>query len=135
MKPASHSGDRRRICRYPVVLEDALLGWRQEPSFANTPVRIVNLSAQGCLVEVRRCPRLEVRQSVWIRPHEGSGAGWIEGRIISIQKPLIGKSRVRISFLVPVAYEAFKKLVYGLEQFGALLRPEGPEHEKDHFWK
>jgi hypothetical protein len=135
MTPASQSGDRRRICRYPVTLHDALLGWWQEPSFTNTPVRLVNLSTNGCMVEAAQRPLLKPRQSVWIHPDDASGAGWIEGRIVSITKPLIGKYRVRISFLTPVAYEPFKKLICGPDNPGEIHRAEAPEHEMDHFWK
>ena len=61
----------------------------------------------------RGTPKLMTGQSVWIRPHKASAAAWKEGRVIAVRKPLFGKCKVRISFLVPFEYETFKQLVYG----------------------
>jgi hypothetical protein len=135
MKPVTSDSDRRRICRYPVVTPDALLGWREEPNFKNTPARLVNLSLNGCMVELLQRPGVTAQQSVWVYPHEISGAGWTEGRIVEVSKPLFGKCRVRIAFLAPLAYEPFKRLIYGLDQPGELPEEELPEHERDHFWR
>jgi hypothetical protein len=135
IKPGSETGDRRRVCRYRVVLEDALLGWWQDSCFTNVPARLINLSLQGCLVELQRLPDLSPRQSVWVHPHKESQVGWFEGRIISVRKPLLRQCKVRILFLAPLGYEPFKKLVYGPEYLSDGCPRVAPAHEQDHFWK
>jgi hypothetical protein len=133
--PGSGAGDRRRVCRYPVIFQDASLGWRLESEFMNTTVKLVDLSLNGCLIESPRHPDLSQQQSVWLHAHSSTVAEWTEGRIVSIKKTWTGKCRVRIAFLAPFAYEPFKELVYGREHFEEFPQHDSPEHERDHFWK
>jgi PilZ domain len=85
--------------------------------FKSTPVRLVDLSLNGCLIELARAPHLSAQQSIWLHAHSLAVAGWAEGRIVSIKKTWAGKCRLGIAFLAPMAYEPFKKLIYGREHF------------------
>jgi hypothetical protein len=134
-EPVPNPGDRRRVCRYAVVLEDALLGWWQEAQFIRMPVRLVDLSVHGCLVESSRVPSLTERQKVWVQPRGLSEAEWTEGQIVIVRKRLLGKCQVRISFRAPMPYEPYKSLIYGPDHLVDLPGEHVPEHERDHFWK
>jgi len=133
--PGARAGDRRRVCRYPVIFQDASLGWWLESEFTSTPVRLVDLSLNGCLIELTGRPGLGAQQSVWVHAHSLTVAEWTEGRIASVKRTWSGKCRVGIAFLAPLAYEPFKKLIYGREQFEDCRPQDLPEHERDHFWK
>jgi hypothetical protein len=134
-KPGPGAGDRRRVCRHPVVYQDASLGWWLESEFKSTPVRLVDLSLNGCLIELARAPHLSAQQSIWLHAHSLAVAEWTEGRIVSSKKTWAGKCRLGIAFLAPMAYEPFKKLIYGREHFQESPPDDLPEHERDHFWK
>lgn len=131
----SGGGDRRRVCRYPVVLPDASLGWWLEHEFTSIPARLINLSLHGCLIEVDSRPTLCEHQSVWVHAHSLAVAEWNEGQVIAIKKSWTSKCRIRILFLAPMQYEPFKKLIYGREHFDDSTQPDSPEHERDHFWR
>jgi hypothetical protein len=133
--PGTEAGDRRRVCRYPVIFQDASLGWWLESEFMSTPVRLVNLSLSGCLIESHRRTTLNKQQSVWMHAHSGTAAEWTEGRIVSIKKTWAGKCLVGIAFLGSFPYEPFKKLIYGREICEDTSQKDSPEHERDHFWK
>jgi hypothetical protein len=135
VRTKSASGDRRGICRYEVVIHDALLRWRQGSSFTQMPVRVVNLSLNGCLIHSPQLPGVSAPQDVWICLQTDPVQDWIEGRIISIRKPLFRKFEVRISFLTTLGFETFKRSVYGPDHWQDGDSRATPEHERDHFWK
>ena len=39
--------ERRRVCRYAVVQNQAWLGWWRDQAFLNTPARILDISPRG----------------------------------------------------------------------------------------
>jgi hypothetical protein len=131
----SPASDRRRACRYPVVFQDTLLGWWQDACFVHVSAHLVDLSTNGCLAELARHSNLKTGQSVWVRPQSASLAAWKEARVIAVRKPLFGKCRVRILFLIPFEYEIFKKLVFGPDHLRDTHQSNGLEHETDEFWK
>jgi hypothetical protein len=135
VQQSSGGGDRRRVCRYAAALQDASLGWWEGSCFVEVPARLVNVSANGCLVELARLPKPRARESIWFQSRKASLGEWTEGRIVSVRKPLLRKCKISISFAAPFAYESFKKMVYGLEQVENDTRTEAPEHERDNFWK
>jgi len=96
---------------------------------------MIDISLSGCMVESSHLPRRMERQSVWVRPLGVAPSDWAEGIIVSVRKPLFGKSQVRVAFLAPFPYESFKGLVYGPENRRELADSASPEHEQDHFWK
>lgn len=101
----------------------------------STPVRLLNLSLSGCLIESHRRTKLTKQQAVWVQAHSVTVAEWTEGRIVSIKKTWTGKCLVGIAFLGTFPYEPFKKLIYGREICVESSQKDSPEHERDHFWK
>ncbi len=134
-KPGPGTDDRRRVCRYPVVFQDASLGWWLKSEFTSTPVRLVDLSLNGCMIELTGRPNLVEQQSVWVHPHSLTVAEWTEGRIASLKRTWSGKCRVGIAFRAPLAYEPFKLLIYGRDILDESSNRDSPEHEQDNFWK
>jgi hypothetical protein len=132
---ASAPGDKRRVCRYRVLLQDALLGWWEQEKFVSTPARLINLSTSGCLIELPRTPERAKGEPGWICPLGLSQAQWIEGVVVSVKKPLLKNCRIGISFRAHVTFESFKTLVYGSGNLGEAVADDAPEHERDHFWK
>jgi hypothetical protein len=133
--PGFGAGDRRRVCRYRPALQQALLGWWQESSFTNLPVCLADLSLNGCLLELDRLPDLPAQQAVWVHLHKETQLDWVEGRIISVRKPLLRKCKIRVLFVAPLAYESFKRVIYGPEYLRGHSPTSKPEHEWDQFWK
>jgi hypothetical protein len=129
------SSDRRSSCRYRVRLPDASLGWWNGSNFIDVPVRLVNISLNGCMVELPKMLGRNATQSVWLRPRTISTPEWVEGVIIAVRKPFIKPCRVRIAFLTHFPYESFKELVYGPDHLPDPLSGEAPEHEQDHLWR
>ena len=127
--------DRRRVCRYSVNLPDGALGWWEGGSFTETTCRIIDLSTNGCLIELRPKSHLAEQQSVWLRPPGVEPGAWIEGAIISIRKPLFRACQIRIRFLADLPYDLFKNLVFGTGEPHESAGAVGPEYEKDHFWR
>jgi hypothetical protein len=133
--PPSSVHERRRICRYSVVLPDALLGWWKDGHFVNTPVRLVDLSMGGCMIELPRLPSQSKGENIWLCPSALAKAEWTEGVIIALKKPLLRNCLVRIKFVAPFPYAAFKTLVYGKENLGPVAPTDTPEHERNDFWR
>jgi hypothetical protein len=131
----SGAADKRRVCRYPVLLQDALMGWWEESNFVSTPVRLLNLSTSGCLIELPRTPKPGKGQPAWICPLGLSPTQWIEGAVASVRKPFLKNCRVGIAFRAQVTFESFKTLIYGSGHLFDDAADRGPEHERDHFWK
>jgi hypothetical protein len=131
----AESSDRRHSCRYRVLFPDASLGWWSESSFIDVPVRLLNISLNGCMVELPKMLGRNERQSVWLRPRSIATADWTEGVIIAVRKPFVKPCRVRIAFLTHYPYESFKELVYGLDHLRDPLCADAPEHEQDHLWR
>jgi hypothetical protein len=129
------SSDRRRSVRYAVFFPDALLGWWEGSSFVEVPARFLDLSLQGCMLELRRVPARTARQVGWIRSLAASPDQWVEGVVLSVRKPLIKRCRVRVAFRDPFPYQSFKKLVCGSEDLHATIRTDVAPHEQDHYWK
>ncbi len=127
--------DRRRSCRYGVMFPDALLGWSEGTSLIELPARLLDLSLQGCMLELRKRPARTPQQPVAVRSLADSSAEWVAGVVVSVRKPLIKPCRIRIVFREAFPYQLFKKLVYGTEDLRASSHNGGPAHEQDHYWK
>ncbi len=129
------SNDRRRICRYRVLYQDALIGWPEGSSFIQVRARLLDLSLAGCMLELPKRPARTARQPIWVRSLADSSETWVEGVVRLVRKPLMKRCRIRISFCDPFPYESFKKLVYGTADFRESMRDPAPPHERDHYWK
>ncbi len=128
-------GDRRRVCRYPTVVERAYLGWWQESTFVTEPACLVDLSLNGCMLALDRLPAIAAGGSVYVHLNMGAQHDWVEGRMIAARKRILRKCEVRVSFSTPLGYEHFKELVYGPEYLGEHAHRSVPNHEWDQFWK
>jgi hypothetical protein len=129
------SNDRRRTCRYTVFFEDALLGWWDGPNFVEVPARFLDLSLQGCMLELPRAPARTARQDAWVRSLATAADEWAKGVVLSVRKPLMKRCRVSVAFCDPFPYQSFKKLVCGNEDLRATIRDVVALHEQDHYWK
>jgi len=88
------------------------LGWWQKTQFITTPVRLVDISVNGCLAESRCVPQLTARQPVWVHPCGMLQAEWTEGQVVRVRKRFLGRCQIRVIFPVPLAYDLFKRLVF-----------------------
>lgn len=129
----SASGDRRKTCRYPVVIRYGLLGWRVGETFVETKVRIENISLFGCLVTSDRALQRKPGEQIWFKVPEAASSDWVEGILIASRKPLFQQCSTRVKFLESFPYAVFKQLVNGPEEEEKEL--DRPEHELDMFWK
>jgi hypothetical protein len=129
------AADKRRVCRYRVILQDSLLGWWEEASFVSTPARLVNLSSSGCLIELPRIPKPAKGQAAWICPLGLPATQWFEGTVVSVRKPFLKNCRMGIVFRAHVTFESFKTLIYGSGDLYGAAPDTAPAHERDHFWK
>ena len=94
----------------------------------------VDISMQGCRVKSRVRPAPKPGEPIWFQAPEANPEEWIEGVLVSTNKPFLRKSTSRIRFLKSLPYQTFKMLVYGPEGQD-LERSERPEHEADHIWR
>ena len=132
--PPSGSSDRRRVCRYPVVLDEAWLGWWQGQAYESTPARIIDLSLHGARLTVDRFP--PSGQRVWFCPPGVlAREDWIEVKLVGMKKQLFGGRGVRVAFLKHFPYEIFKKLVYGPDVYVPVEPPVWlPEESAERNW-
>jgi hypothetical protein len=128
-------GDRRQVCRYPVIHPDASAGWWEDKHFCTARAQMIDISMSGCLMVLARGAKRAVGQPIWLCPLELATADWIEGVVVAAHKPFLGPCSVRMTFLTPFPYESFKKLVYGTQHVDHRAGEDAPEHERDHFWK
>ena len=120
--PPPGSKDRRSICRYSVVIDDAWLGWWEGPTFQNTPAKIIDISLRGALVTVQRFPPKD--RTIWLCPPGiTSSDDWIEVKPVGMRKKLFGPREVRMVFRRLFPYEVFKTVVYGRDVVQARRTP------------
>jgi hypothetical protein len=129
------SSDRRRSCRYRVLIDDAILEWPAGPSALELPARLIDLSLHGCMLELKKLPAKSEQQAVRIRFPAAVDQEWVGGIVCSIRKPMFKCCRIRIAFHDSFPYQTFKKLVYGRDDFSKSSSAEAPAHERDHYWK
>lgn len=110
--PPPGAGERRSVCRYSVVQEDAWLGWWEGQESRTTAAKIVDISLRGALLTVESFPPKGV--PVWFCPPGVSSPDeWIEVNLVSTRKRLFGPREVRVAFRKVFPYEIFKSVVYG----------------------
>ncbi len=126
--------ERRDTCRYPIVTRSVLLCFDMQGTVVDCRGEIGNISMQGCLVRSRKAPRITPGQAVWLRIEGLDGAGPVEGVVVSSAKPFLRRHSIRIRFAQPLAFLAFKLLVYGPEGRD-LDRRDRPAYETDQFWR
>ena len=133
-QPMNYALDRRIACRYLATTKQVILSNMQSGALADHAAELENVSMQGCLVKSRRNPNLLPGEQVWLKIPGDISTPVIDGIVVSVVKPFLGRCAVRIRFLEPVSYLTFKRLVYGEEAIETNRR-ELPEHENDQFWR
>ena len=63
---APSSQDRRGVCRYSVVQDNAWLGWWEGQAYQTTTAKIIDISLRGASLTVETFPPSE--QPVWFCP-------------------------------------------------------------------
>ncbi len=125
--------ERRSVCRYPVVLTKAWLGWWEGQAFHSTNAQVVDISLRGCKMNVDQLPPRD--HAVWFCPPGTTPSEWIEATLIESSRRLFGPRVVRIAFRTAIPYETFKNLVYGPDAIGPATPASAwvPEAARD-FW-
>jgi hypothetical protein len=126
--------DRRDTCRYPAVTRNAVLSWDIGGSPVEYPVELENISMRGCLVRSRKLLSAQPGQAVRIALEDLESAAPIQGMLVSAVKPFLRRQIIRVRFVDPLPFLAFKMLVYGPEALD-LEQRERPDHETDQFWR
>ncbi len=86
--PEPDPHQRRRFCRYPVTCGSATLTLAADENAAVVPGRLVNISAGGVMVQVRKW--LQVGTPVWIDIELDTIRGALLGRIVHTTQCLGG---------------------------------------------
>jgi hypothetical protein len=114
--PPAGVRERRTVCRYTVVQENAWLGWWVGQDFQNTAAKIVDISLRGARLTVDAFPPKD--QPAWFCPPGVTATDeWVEVKIIETKKRLFGSREVRLAFRKVLPYELFKAVVYGPDAF------------------
>lgn len=110
--PPPGTRERRSVCRYSVVQENAWLGWWEGQAFQSTAAKIVDISLRGALLVVESFPPKD--KEVWFCPPGITATDeWIDVKVIDSRKKLFGPREVRLAFRKVFPYEIFKAVVYG----------------------
>jgi hypothetical protein len=123
--------ERRGVCRYSVVRDDAWLGWWHNEAFQSTAAKIIDISLRGTFLTVENLP--PDGQVVWFRP-PGLAAteDWVEARLVQARKKLFGPREVRLSFRKVLPYDLFKAVVYGPDAYQGVEQPAWVSNEDEN---
>jgi hypothetical protein len=132
--PPAGTRERRSVCRYSVVQEDAWLGWWEGQEFQSTPAKIVDISLRGARLTVDTFPPKD--QAVWFcPPGVQTTEEWVEVKVIAMKKKLFGPREVRLAFRKVLPYEHFKAIVYGPDAVKDATEPACvPEEAQERDW-
>jgi hypothetical protein len=131
---APGSQDRRSVCRYSVIQENAWLGWWEGEAYQSTAARIIDISLRGALLTVETFPPKD--RPLWFCPPGITEEDeWIEVKMVGTKKKLFGPREVRVAFRKVFPYEIFKAVVYGADNFQGAPTPNWlPEDAADRDW-
>jgi hypothetical protein len=116
--PPPGTQERRSVCRYSVVQDNAWLGWWEGQAFQSTAAKIIDISLRGALFNVDAFP--PKGQPVWLCPPGlASTEEWIEVKVVGEKKRLFGPREVRVAFRKVFPYDIFKAVVYGPDSMKA----------------
>ena len=132
--PPPGTKERRTVCRYSVVQENAWLGWWEGQAYQSTTARIIEISLRGALLIVDSRPPKD--QPVYFCPPGVTpNDEWIEVKVIDARKKMFGPREVRITFRKVFPYEVFKAVVYGPDAIKTVEAPAWlPEDAADRDW-
>ncbi|GAC1467876.1 MAG: hypothetical protein NVSMB9_09960 [Isosphaeraceae bacterium] len=126
--------ERRHVCRYSVVQDEAWLGWWEGQVFQSTPARIIDISLRGAMLTVETFPPKNL--PLWFCPPGVSDQDeWIEAQLVQMKKKIFGPREVRLSFRKIFPYEIFKAVVYGPDVYRPSDLPTYvPEESEERDW-
>ncbi len=132
--PPPGTQERRSVCRYSVVQDNAWLGWWERQTYRTTPAKIIDISLRGALLTVDVFPPKD--QVIWFCPPGVLPTDeWIEIKLISQKKRLFGPRELRVAFRKVFPYEIFKIVVYGPDAFLNVQPPTWvPEDAEERDW-
>jgi hypothetical protein len=108
----SGTRERRSVCRYSVVQDNAWIGWWEGQTYQTTAAKIIDISLRGALLHVDTLPPRD--QAIWFCPPGiTTNEEWIEVKTINLRKKLFGAREIRVAFRKVFPYELFKAVVYG----------------------
>lgn len=132
--PPSGTGERRSVCRYSVVQENAWIGWWEGQTYQTAAAKIIDISLRGALLHVDTLPPKDL--PIWFCP-PGITANdeWIEVKTINLRKRLFGAREIRVAFRKVFPYEIFKAVVYGMDSLQDFKSPAWqPEDAAERDW-
>lgn len=128
--------ERRSVCRYPVSIDSAWLGWWEGQVFRSSPAKIIDISLRGVRLHVKKIPAKV--ETTWFGPPgvtPQSQEEWLEARVVGIRKRFLGPREVRLTFRKPFPYETFKTVVYGPDLFHPYEPAQWlPEEAEERDW-
>jgi hypothetical protein len=126
--------ERRSVCRYSVVQDDAWLGWWEGQTFQSTAAKILDISLRGAKLTVDAFPPKD--HPIWFCPPGVSASDeWVEIKVIDARKRLFGPREVRVAFRKVLPYELFKAVVYGPDALACSDQPTWvPEDAVERDW-
>jgi hypothetical protein len=124
--------ERRRTTRHEPVESQVWLGWwRGEAGFLASSAVIINLSRGGAFIFLDDEPPHD--EPVWICLGMPDPVGFVEARVLGVQKSRQGQCAARLEFRTPCPYGFFEAAVYGLSAADprARRRSAGPSSEEE----
>jgi hypothetical protein len=101
---------------------------------AESPASLQNVSLRGCLVKCAQRPLPKRSDPIWFKVPGVVSSDWVEGILIEAKKPFLSTCSIRIKFLEPLSYAAFKYLIYGPDPEW-VGRDETFEQKMDQLWR
>jgi len=127
--------ERRSASRYVANGPSAFLGWYEGDAYRSTPVRVIDISMAGILVEVELFPPRS--GEVWLSLVGQKPSQWIEVSVVKRSREWLRLSlrrRLRLKFLESCPYDFFKVAIDGFSS-----EPFDPHTEsaceQDRIWR
>jgi hypothetical protein len=115
-------------------MRDVLLGWQENGRMVEALVSLRDVSLHGYLVKSAQRPLPKRSDCIWFKVPGVVSSNWVEGILIEAKKPFLSNCSIRIKFLEPLSYAAFKYLIYGPDPEW-VQRDEAFEQKMNQVWK
>jgi hypothetical protein len=129
------SHERRSATRYVASNPPAFLGWYEGDRYCSTPVKVIDLSMGGILVEVEVFP--PSKGEVWLSLVGQKPSQWVEVSIVQRSREwqhLKLRRRLRLKFLASCPYEFFEVAIEGFN-LSAQATKSAAECDHDQVWR
>ena len=122
--------ERRSVCRYSVVQDNAWVGWWEGEEFRSTAAKIIDISLRGALLTVECFPPKD-KAIFFCPPGAAANEEWLEVKIVGAKKRLFGPREIRVAFRKVFPYEVFKAVVYGPDSSTSVDTPTWVQPETE----